>query len=98
MTLNASTASTPITSILTALSGSQSGERTHMIRFPFWLVIPHESQVSSEKHCDEGQWPIVFASAPKMAEYLGLRKGGNWDVRLVNRYTVAESMAVVQQH
>jgi len=98
MTLSASTASTLITSSLAAFSGGQAGEPNYMIRFPFWLVIPQGLQVSPDNQCDEGHLPLVFASAPKVANYLGLRQGGNWDVRLVNRYTATESMAVVRQH
>jgi hypothetical protein len=68
-----------------------------MIRFPFWLVIPDSAQQPPKSMGPDEPLPLVFAAAGEMAAYLALRKGGNWDVRLVNRYSVTQSIADVLQ-
>jgi hypothetical protein len=60
------------------------------MRFPFWLVTPIQSQVPApHQECDSARVPLTFSSAGKMAAYLSARDVGQWEVRLVNRYSAA---------
>src|SRR5262245_3809750 len=61
------------------------------MRFPFWLVTP----VRAENPLPEGErgsnsLPMAFVDAERMAHHLEAKPAGQWEVRLVNRYSAAE--------
>jgi hypothetical protein len=60
------------------------------MRFPFWLVTPIRLQTPApQPECGQASVPLTFSSAGKMAAYLSARDAGQWEVRLVNRYSAA---------
>jgi len=78
---------------------SKLDEPISMIRFPFWLAIPHGTQtIPPDTGCDGERLPLVFQTAGKMGEYLAVHRGGNWDVRLVNRYSMTHSIEAARQN
>jgi hypothetical protein len=64
------------------------------MRFPFWLVTPVRGKnPPSEGECGTNSLPLAFSDADRMAKYLGTEPAGQWEVRLVNRYSAAEIFA-----
>jgi hypothetical protein len=61
------------------------------MRFPFWLVTPVRGENSlREGECGTKWLPLAFSDADRMAKYLETEPAGQWEVRLVNRYSAAE--------
>lgn len=56
-----------------------------MIQFPFWLLTP--------KVPAESRLPVAFSSVDHMGEYLNAQTQGEWAVLLVNRYSIADVLA-----
>jgi hypothetical protein len=68
------------------------------MRFPFWLVTPGRSENSpSEGECGTKWLPLAFSDAERMAKYLETEPAGQWEVRLVNRYSAAEIFAELRE-
>jgi hypothetical protein len=68
------------------------------MHFPFWLVTPIRADPSApEGECGTPWLPLGFSRAEKMAEYLAAPPSGQWEVRLVNRYSAAEVFAELRQ-
>jgi hypothetical protein len=65
------------------------------MRFPFWLVTPIRAQVPAPlAECAKAWVPLTFSTEKRMTAYLSARAAGQWEVRLVNRYSAA---AVVRE-
>jgi len=57
-----------------------------MLQFPFWLAIP--TGVSPQQHKDSGAYqPWIFSSGGQMAAYLAAHPDGQWETKLVDRYS-----------
>jgi len=68
------------------------------MRFPFWLVTPvHGENQPPAGECGTKWLPMAFADAERMAKYLATKPAGQWEVRLVNRYSAAEIFAELRQ-
>jgi len=63
------------------------------MRFPFWLVTPVTDDPLSRGECGAEFVPTAFSDAERMAEYLQTKPAGQWEVRLVNRYSATEIFA-----
>jgi len=63
-----------------------------MIRFPFWLLIPSEGRPAGADLI-----PLAFPSSDKLGDYLSAHSSGDWEVRLVNRYSLSAVVADVRR-
>jgi hypothetical protein len=58
------------------------------MHFPFWLVTPVPDENPPGTRESGSQWlPLAFSDAERMAKHLGTEPTGQWEVRLVNRYS-----------
>ena len=60
-----------------------------MIQFPFWLLTP----IDPKAHPIESRLPLSFSSVDRMSKYLKGKIKGEWEVQLVNRYSVLDVIA-----
>jgi hypothetical protein len=61
------------------------------MRFPFWLVTLTPGENAADPgECGTKWLPLAFSNANKMAAYMAMRHDGQWEVRLVNRYSATE--------
>jgi len=68
------------------------------MRFPFWLVTPVRSETAlPEGECGTQWLPFAFSDAERMGRYLGTKPAGQWEVRLVNRYSATEIFAELRE-
>ena len=47
--------------------------------------------------CGTKWLPLAFSDAERMAKYLGSKPAGQWEVRLVNRYSATEIFAELRE-
>jgi len=68
------------------------------MHFPFWLVTPVPDENPPGTGESGSQWlPLAFSDAEQMARYLETKPAGQWEVRLVNRYSAAEIFAELRE-
>jgi len=68
------------------------------MRFPFWLVTPVRGENPPlEGECGNEWLPLAFSDAERMARYLGTKPAGQWEVRLVNRYSATAIFAELRE-
>jgi hypothetical protein len=66
------------------------------LRFPFWILTPSCADTVAPPEVTENR-PLAFSSEEKMRAFLEQCPSGQWDARLVSRYSAKKVVAELME-